>query len=170
METWKDIPTYEGLYQISNTGKVKSISRWWDIGLGRRKLLKERILKHAFTTGYPSVALCDKRGQKTTLIHRLMANAFIPNPDNLPQVNHKNGIRHDNRLENLEWVTSQENIQHAYTVLKRTPSRKISSDQVIQIRALFKNLGLRMPHLAAMYSVNSTTIHGIVHKNTRLNG
>lgn len=73
--------------------------------------------------GYKRVQLYNKGKSKYILVHRLVAEAFIPNPKNKPQVNHKNGVRDDNRVENLEWTTAQENIQHSYSVLKRNPSK-----------------------------------------------
>ncbi len=102
---WKDIIGYEGLYQVNNVWLVKSISdRFW----------KERILKPLNTRGYNRVCLYKHWKQNPYSIHRLVAQAFITNPENKPQVNHKNGIKNDNNLENLEWVTASENMQHAF--------------------------------------------------------
>ncbi len=109
MEIWKDIEDYEGIYQISNLGKLKSF-----------KGSKEMILNPGIkSTGYVATTLC-KQSTKYVRIHRLVANAFIPNPENKPCINHKNGIKHDNRAENLEWCTYSENMLHAYkTGLKK---------------------------------------------------
>lgn len=102
-EIWADIPKYKGKYQVSTKGRVRSLLRG-----------KERVLTPWLTTGYPTVSLGRRNKQ---LVHRLVAEAFIPNPERRPQVNHKNGDRADNRVSNLEWVSSQENILHRGRVL-----------------------------------------------------
>ena len=112
MEEWKDIQGYEGRYQISNLGRVKSLNR--KDRLGRN--VDEKILKqHTDTNGYKSVMLSKNNDKKRHRIHRLVAEAFIPNPDDLPEVNHKiDDFEHrgDNRVENLEWCTSKYNCNY----------------------------------------------------------
>lgn len=111
IEIWKDVVGYEGLYQVSNLGNVKS--------LNYRSKGISKILKYSLLYGYPSLSLTKDGIYKTYRIHRLVAIAFIDNPNNKPQVNHKNGNRADNSLNNLEWVTNKENVIHAYKVLNR---------------------------------------------------
>lgn len=110
-EIWKDIEGYEGLYQVSNLGRVRSLDRSVVNKLGRKFFYKGQIIKHCYTEdGYAMVSLSDKNKiRKTHRVHRLVAQAFLPNPKNKPQIDHKNRIRDDNRLENLRWVTYHEN-------------------------------------------------------------
>lgn len=118
-EIWKDIKGYEGLYQVSNFGRVKSLER---IKNGRKTLneeysslpVKERILKPSITnSGYLQVVLFKNNVGTTCKIHRLVAEAFLPNPNNYPCVNHKNCIKTDDTVENLEWCDYQYNNTYA---------------------------------------------------------
>lgn len=120
-EIWKDISGYEGLYQISNHGRVKSLARRIR-NHSKNRLSKEIILKWYNNgrgkIGYVNYMLCKNSKYKNMSGHRLVAIAFIPNPENKPFVNHKNGNTLDNHVSNLEWVTCSENNFHAYRVLK----------------------------------------------------
>ena len=106
-EQWKPIEGTGGVYEVSNTGKIRSI----DFRMtGKPNVLRQQ-LDHK---GYARVRVKKKGFPYTTFkIHRIVAEAFVPNPDNKPQVNHINGDKTDNRAENLEWVTNQENVDHA---------------------------------------------------------
>jgi len=115
MEIWKDIPEYEGLYKISTNGTVASYDRIVEYYGGRMAHRKGKILKERYDRyGYKRVELGKNGKNKTFSIHRLVALTFIPNLENKPQVNHINGVKDDNHVENLEWSTSKENINHAY--------------------------------------------------------
>ena len=154
-EIWRDIEGYDGLYQVSNLGHVK---RFY-------KATPPRILKASPNSdGYPFVKLYYDGKRKHALIHRLVALAFIPNPDNKPEVNHVDGIKTDNHVDNLEWVTDTENKRHAFaTGLQRQgedrPDAKLTAAQVVYIRD--NPDGLTGAELATMFSVDPATISGI---------
>lgn len=121
-EIWKDIEGYEGRYQVSNKGRVKSLYKTTQSvfnGVICTREYPERILtpidtKSDTSKGYVRVHIGSGHGKRVLkLIHRLVATAFIPNPLNLPQVNHINGNKADNRADNLEWCSAKHNTQHA---------------------------------------------------------
>jgi hypothetical protein len=109
-EIWKDIKGYEGFYQVSNLGNVKSLDRKT---LYQYKWIKGKILKPSDNKGYLRVCLQKNSDKSWKYIQRLVGEAFIPNPNNLPEINHKNLIKSDNYVENLEWSTKQDNMDHA---------------------------------------------------------
>jgi hypothetical protein len=115
IEIWKDIKGYEGLYQVSNRGRVRRIFFINNV-TEKEKIKVLTPLKH--NHGYLSVSLCKNGKQKMRLIHRLVAQAFIENKFNKKEINHINGNKKDNRVENLEWVTRKENMEHVINVLK----------------------------------------------------
>ena len=103
-EIWKDIKGYEGHYKVSNLGNVKSFK------YGKETLLKRRLTDR----GYDTAMLYDKGKQKCFKIHRLVAQAFIPNLENKSEVNHIDGNKLNNSVDNLEWCTHKENITHGF--------------------------------------------------------
>ena len=116
-EIWKPVPGYEGLYEVSTSGRVKACAR---TVVGRnqssefKRYYPEKILAfHYLEHGYTQVYLNKDGHSKGFLVHRLVAQVFIPNPENKPEVNHKDRNAKNNSLTNLEWVTKQENIDHA---------------------------------------------------------
>lgn len=118
MEIWKDIKGYEGLYQVSNLGRVKSLSKRLhfinhNTGKSCYRITKEFFISIGKCRGYNSVHLHKDNVSKTRRLCRLVAEAFIPNPENKPCVNHIDGIKSNDNVNNLEWVTYSENMEHA---------------------------------------------------------
>ena len=116
MEEWKNIKGYEGLYQVSNFGRVKSLNYH---RTGKEVLMKPGRFVMKSGNAYYGVKLYKDSKMNVKLVHRLVAEAFIPNPENKPEVNHIDGNPSNNRVDNLEWVTRSENIKHSYRVLGR---------------------------------------------------
>lgn len=114
-ETWKDVIGYEGKYQISNTGEVKSLNY---LSTGETKLLKQQTDKH----GYKRVRLYKDGKGKSCLVHRLVAIAFIPNPNDLPMVNHKDEDKTNNNVNNLEWCTIAYNNNYGTKIERQSKS------------------------------------------------
>ena len=111
-EVWKDIPNYEGLYQVSNLGRVKSFRKSTKFGSQPEYILKPNLANN----GYMQVTLYNNAKRHKFLVHRLVAIVFLPNPDNLPQINHKDEDRQNNEVSNLEWCTAEYN--NAYGTAK----------------------------------------------------
>jgi hypothetical protein len=121
MEKWKDICfvekgityDYKDLYQVSNQGRIKRLSRTIYLDNGKYDI-EEKVLKPSTTKkGYFRIGLRKDNKTKFFKVHRIVANVFIPNSENKPQINHINGVKTDNRTENLEWCTCKENVQHS---------------------------------------------------------
>lgn len=164
-EKWEDIDGYNGVYQVSTFGRVKSFVVSKD----------GRIRKGVLADGYPQVQL-KGRGNgtfETKKIHRLVGMAFIPNPDKLPEINHKEGNRWDCRVWMLEWTTSSDNVKHAYRKLGKKNNlenqkgenhynAKFKIQDILEIRKLFEK-GDSLRSIADLYNEKKTdTIRRIV--------
>lgn len=170
-EIWKVITNYNGLYKVSNMGRIKVASRKIPCGRSNKTFIyKEKILTQSHTKqNYLRVYLnAPSSKRKMHLVHRLVAKNFIPNPKNKPQVNHKNGIKTDNRVENLEWVTDQENKNHAVVNNltlsgEKHLSAKLTWKEVLEIRKKYKRYIYTIPMLAKEYNVGVSAIDKIVY-------
>ena len=118
-ETWKDVPGYEGLYQVSNLGRVRSNERNGNMNKCNNRIL---ILKPSkFSGGYLGVGLHKDGNSNSRLVHRIVAEVFVPNPKKFQQVNHKDGDKENNIAENLEWVSPSYNSWHRNHILGVKP-------------------------------------------------
>lgn len=164
-EIWKDITGLEGEYQVGNSGKVKSLDRYCrskaDSKSFRKGIIRKQFISNA---GYYRVSL---KGKYQT-VHRLVAIAFVDNPENKPEVNHKNGIKTDNRAINLGWCTKSENMYHAYrngaTILRgsKNSQSKIKESDIPEIRKAKCSKEYRV--LADKLGVTENTIYRIATK------
>lgn len=122
-EMWLPIKGYEGLYEVSCMGAVRSISREVIARGGKKRITSTRIIRPTIDKlGYCRLGLHRQGKVVLKLVHRIVASAFIPNPDEKPQVNHRDGNPSNNKVSNLEWVTSAENVRHSFDVLSRKPT------------------------------------------------
>lgn len=168
-ETWRDVVGYEGVYQVSDHGRVKRIAG----GPGAKP---GRILKLcADPLGYLYVNLYRSGKVRRQAVHRLVAEAFFGPPPEDQEVNHKNGNPSDNRIKNLEWVTHSENLHHAYDVLGHDPSpvlgeangmSKLTRHDVKRIRELYATGKYTYQALGDRFGVTLQNIRQVVRRDT----
>lgn len=162
-ETWLDIAGYEGYYQVSNFGNVKSLEVTYSV-CNTERTRKSRIMaQEKRPNGYMQIGLCKGTTQKKFRIHRLVAMAFIPNPHNLPIVHHLDNIKSNNSSVNLEWCTFSKNTKHAYDMgLIKHPTMRLTTEKVCEIRRLYEEEGRTQKYLASVFNVGISQISGIV--------
>ena len=171
-EVWRDIEGYEGLYQVSDLGRVRSIDRIEECVDGRKRKRNGRTLKQCKSRkGYLRVHLHSNNKGIVTLAHRLVAISFLSNPLAKETVNHKNGVKSDNRAVNLEWATNSENIRHATLNGLRSkgedrPRSVLTEYQVREIREKYRKGSHTHRSLAKEYGVKSPTITNIINRKT----
>lgn len=157
-EMWINVPDYEGLYQVSNYGRVKSVKRYRKSKNNSISVVEERILKPKQTKdGYLSVALCKDNKLKSHRVHRLVAICFLPNPNNYPVINHKDECKTNNNVDNLEWCSIQYN--SIYSIHKL--SKPIVYDGIIY--SSIKECGRRLnvdPHTIRYHLKTKTKYKG----------
>jgi len=164
MEIWKAIIGFER-YQISNLGRVKSLPKTWVSGRGRILSHDGKILfQQKSPQGYLSVKVSDGK-HKRFRTHRLVALAFIPNPENKPEVNHKDGNKENNHVSNLEWATGSENVKHSFDAGLKTSSKgenhgrsKLNETAVREIRYAYNNRIATFRSLAKKFQVHPSVI------------
>jgi len=170
-EIWKDIPGWEGFYQASDYGQIKSLSRKITLYNNGTYYTKEKIKNQSINRkGYPIVSLNKPEIQKTMTVHRLVALTFTPNVNNKPEINHIDGNKLNNNINNLEWCTAKENSKHAVKLgLKKgnfgekNGLSKVTKEIVKLIR---KSNTLSGKELAQILNVSETTISSIARYKT----
>ena len=141
MEEWRDIEDYKGKYQVSNIGRVKSLERTIWTGKGYYKTLPERILKlRKRKDGYLQIKLYKDGAEKVYLVHRLVSEAFIPNPNNLPEINHKDENKQNNCVDNLEWCSRSYN--NRYNGRAKKAGKKLAEKLSKPVYSISKESGL----------------------------
>lgn len=164
VETWKDIKGWEEYYQVSSDGKVRSKDKFVPHWRGGNAIRRGRILSAFNRRGYFEVNLSVNNNRHDISIHRLVAENFIDNPLKLPQVNHKDGNKLNNCVDNLEWVTRSQNVKHAYD-MGLSPKRfgeensrsKLTSYGVIIIKGLIES-GMPQNRIAHKFGVSKSTV------------
>lgn len=165
IEIWKDIVDYEGLYQISNLSRIRSLDRRINHKNNHTIIRKGKVIKPVLgNRGYLKFLLSKDNKQKAQLLHRIVAQYFIPNPENKSEVNHIDGDKTNCRIENLEWVTPSENSIHGFALdLKPRGENhfktKLTNEQVKEIK--FGHIGLNQAEIAKLYDVKPNTISQI---------
>ena len=173
-ETWKDIEGFNGFYQVSNLGRVKSLGGW--CGTAKKK---ERIRTLSHTKdGYLKVRLMYKGKDITCRVHRLVAEAFIPNPKNLETVNHIDGNKENNVVNNLEWCDRIYQMEHAYKLKLKTSrlgsdntNAKLTDEDIKYIKSVYKKYSreFNTVSLAKKFNVTNRVIGLIVNNKTYKN-
>ena len=172
-EVWLPVKGYEGIYEISNKGRLKSLPRMVD-NYTKKTLFKGGIRKESLDSyGYVKYNMSKDSVTKGMLAHRIVALAFIPNPEKRPQINHINAVKTDNRVENLEWCTPMENIHHSMEMgLQKKRSGEeihfaiLTEKEVIEIRSKYKPRKYTFKRLGIEYGVSYQTIQCIIHKRS----
>lgn len=169
-EEWEPVRSFEDFYEVSSLGRVRSLDRTITRRDGATKRFKGRILSSAkHNSGYRSVTLAKEGVNKSFLVHRLVAEAFLPRAPYHEEVNHKDGNKTNNAVENLEWCSRSENIQHSikiglFTKLvgSQKPASKLTERDVVEIRRHLES-GMLVREVAARFGVSTAPISCIKH-------
>lgn len=174
-EVWKDISGFLGVYQVSNLGRVRSLDRKIYTQNGKlHSSTKGKVIKHFKTKeGYHRVQLCLNGRNKKFLVHRLVAQSFVPNDTLKLEVNHKNANKDDNTASNLEWVTRKENVKHSFELNlvyrdkgEQRYNAKLNDDIVREMRKLYNTGDYKISFIAKLFNVDRKTASCAIKKVT----
>jgi len=174
MEIWKDVMGFEGFYKISNYGKIKTLERVVDMPNGGTRLDKSKLLKCRDTpNGYKMVKLMARGKVKDISVHRLVGEHFIDNPNNKLTINHIDGVKHNNKYDNLEWATQSENILHSLHILGNINTVNKSKRKIVQLldecgNCFREHIGIR--NCAKIEKVSTATIYQYDKSGEKYNG
>lgn len=160
MENWKSIDGYKGLYEVSNLGRVRSLDRIVGNRWGKEHMRKGYVMTSTRTSkGYLGIQLFSNGIKKSFKTHRLVASAFIPNPLNLDDVNHKDFDKSNNNVENLEWMSKEDNMQHARIGGRK--AKKLTMEIAREIRAE-RAKGVTYRELVGMFECSINNVFRVV--------
>lgn len=165
VEVWKDIEGYEGLYQVSSFGRVKSMARITSSPSGRWRPLKERIMSQKISNeGYYVIGFSKNSERSMPNVHKLVANAFIPNPNAKDTVNHKDGDKLNNHVSNLEWATRHEQMAHAFDTGLIDPRNRTKFTQELKekIQDYYVETGCSIRELCRVFGIKPRSAGRIV--------
>jgi len=170
-EEWKDIPNWEGRYQASNLGRIKSFYTYKNHRIYKNSVKKRIMMQFFNNKKYLNCHLSNTHKSKFVKVHRLVAKAFIQNPENKPEVNHKDGVKWNNVLDNLEWSTTAENVQHSYDTGLNQGRKgekhhlsKLTEKQVLEIRQKHKFRIYTSKMLSIEYNISNSTVKRILRR------